>query len=198
MSITRQHQAIASLIIAVNSIYPLDTIKMIHLDTITHYAQRAVVGFAWVVLGSIYPVLPSVSIFMLLVLLDCYTANRLANRVRRDNPNANDGKVSSKHLGKVVHTIFFGFALIWIAYLMQTHIAYEISLPMRLNNFVALFLCGWQFYSVLENESSCRGSAWAIFLQRFLVDKTSRHLGYDVAKGIEDAKSEASDNTPTK
>ena len=65
-----------------------------------------------------------------------------------------------------------------LAYLMETYI-FE-GLPVKLTNVVAGAVCFWQFWSMLENESSCNDAKWAKIAQRILVDKTARHFDIDL------------------
>ena len=50
----------------------------------------------------------------------------------------------------------------------------------HLSNYVAAIFCLTQVVSILENESSCNGSTWAIVMQKILADKTERHLDIDI------------------
>ena len=61
-----------------------------------------------------------------------------------------------------------------MSFLIQHHITDGISID--LTKVAAGAICFWQFWSILENESSCNGAKWAIVLQKILVDKTSRHF----------------------
>ena len=112
------------------------------------------------------PTLPYILICTLMILADCYTAWSLSKRARKVHPNrvSKDGKkFKSHHFGAVLLTI-----------MIQHHITDGISID--LTKVAAGAICFWQFWSILENESSCNGAKWAIVLQKILVDKTSRHF----------------------
>lgn len=138
--------------------------------------------------GTVDPVLPMALIFTLAVLVDSFTAWRLSRRVRRMHPDANDGKFKSRHFGKVFHTLMLVYTLIWLCHLIQEHIfgGFSVALP----NIVAGAACAWQLWSILENESSCNDAGWARFLQRFLVDKASRHFDFDIDKTMREIRDE--------
>ena len=59
---------------------------------------------------------------------------------------------------------------------------------------IAFAFCMIQLVSVLENMSSCNNAKWAKLLQKILIDKTARHLDYNVGdymKEIAEEKVEA-------
>ena len=49
-----------------------------------------------------------------------------------------------------------------------------------LPNIVAGIFCFWNFWSILENESSLKDARWAKIMQRILVDKAERHFDIDL------------------
>ncbi len=123
------------------------------------------------------PTLPYILICTLMILADCYTAWSLSKRARKVHPNrvSKDGKkFKSHHFGAVLLTIMKAWTLIIMSFLIQHHITDGMSID--LTKVAAGAICFWQFWSILENESSCNGAKWAIVLQKILVDKTSRHF----------------------
>lgn len=129
------------------------------------------------VIAMLQPALPYILICTLMILADCYTAWSLSRRAHKAHPQkvSPDGKkFKSKHFGEVLVTLLKSWALIVIAYLLQSHITN--GLPIDLTKVAAGAICFWQLWSILENESSCNGARWAKILQKILVDKTSRHF----------------------
>jgi hypothetical protein len=49
-------------------------------------------------------------------------------------------------------------------------------MPFNVCKIVAGAVCGWQFWSFLENKASCNGAKWASKAKKILVDKTNRHF----------------------
>lgn len=127
------------------------------------------------------PALPYLLICTALIFADCITAWSLGRRVAKAHPeraNSDTGKFKSHHFGAVILTLIKTWALLCLAYMIETHIT--ASLPVDMTKIAAGSVCFWQLWSILENESSCNGSRWAKVLQRILVDKTSRHLDIDL------------------
>lgn len=129
------------------------------------------------------PTLPYIIICTLAILYDSYTAWSLDRRVRAAHPdktNKDDGKFNSHHFGKVIVTLIKAYALIILAYLVSIHITD--AWPVDVAKVAAGSICFWQVWSILENESSCNGAKWAKIAQRFLIDKTSRHINFDLSE----------------
>lgn len=137
-------------------------------------------------LGAIFailePTLPYFLICTLAIFYDCYTAWQLDRRVKAkygDKAPKNSGKFRSKDYGKIIHTLIKVYALIILAYFMNIYITSGIGID--LTKVVAGAVCFWQFWSILENESSCNDATWAKVAQKVLVDKTERHLNIDLS-----------------
>lgn len=158
------------------------------LNSPTHTMKRWGIASAGAILGLIAPVLPMILVFTFAVFVDCITAWRLSRRVRVKHPEANDGKFKSRHAGKVFNTLMLVYSLIWLGHLIQEHIIFGLSVA--LPNVIAGAACGWQLWSILENESSCNDAGWARFLQRFLVDKASRHFDFDIKDALREIRDE--------
>lgn len=135
------------------------------------------------VVAILEPTLPYLVISTLMIFADCYTAWQLSKRAKKAHPErvSDDGKkFKSQHFGKVIVTVLKAWALIIMAFLIQTHITD--GLPMDLTKVAAGAICFWQIWSILENESSCNGAKWAKLLQRIVVDKTERHFDIDLTE----------------
>lgn len=137
-------------------------------------------------IGAIVAILEPTFDYMLvctiMVFADCYTAWDLSKRARKMYPDkvSMDGKKFKSHnFGKVIVTLLKAYMLIFMAFLIQCHITNE--WPIDLTKVAAGAICFWQFWSILENESSCNGARWAKVLQKILVDKTSRHFDIDLS-----------------
>lgn len=134
------------------------------------------------IVAILEPTLPYILICTLMILADCYTAWSLSRRAHKAHPDkvSEDGKkFKSKHFGEVLVTLLKSWSLIILAFLMQRHITD--GMPLDLTKIAAGAICFWQFWSILENESSCNGARWAKVLQNILVDKTSRHFDIDLS-----------------
>ena len=138
-------------------------------------------AFSWVgcVAGYLKPTFPFVLVCVLAVCVDCYSAWSLSRRVAKCYPGAADGgKFSSRKALGVFNSLMKIAMLVVLMYVVDTVLFPSHSL--MLANITAGSFCFAQVWSVLENESSCNGAAWAKALQRIMVDKTERHLGVKV------------------
>lgn len=158
------------------------------IKTQPSFIERWGASSAGALLGLVAPVVPMLLVFTFAVFVDCITAWRLSRRVRAKHPEANDGKFKSRHAGKVFNTLMLVYSLIWLGHLIQEHIIFGLSVA--LPNVIAGAACGWQLWSILENESSCNDAGWAKFLQRYLVDKASRHFDFDIKEAIREIRDE--------
>lgn len=142
---------------------------------------RRIFTAAGAVIAMLEPTLPYIGICTLMILADCYTAWALSRRAKKAHPHrvSDDGKhFKSQHFGKVIVTLLKAYALIIMAFLLQTNITD--AWPIDLTKVAAGAICFWQLWSILENESSCNGARWAKIAQKILVDKTSRHFDIDL------------------
>lgn len=133
----------------------------------------AFIGLAW---AWIQPTLPFLWICAFAVFVDCVTAWRLNRRIRkRYTKEVADGKLKSNNMFKMLPDL----GIIFLCVILAHHIDVDI-LPhlggLHMSNYMAAIFCLIQFVSILENESSCNGSTWAIVMQKVLADKTSRHI----------------------
>lgn len=99
--------------------------------------------------------------------------------MRNKYPNGGaDGKFKSSHASKMVGDLL----VVWLCILLAGGVDVIIlpHMDLHLGNYVAAIFCLIELWSVLENESSCNGASWAVVMQKFLVDKTKRHLEIDL------------------
>ena len=129
-------------------------------------------------LAIIKPTLPYLWLCTGFVLLDCYSAWRLARRVKAAHPGRASGKFRSEKLRHIFITLAEVYAVIILAYFAQMLLMadFPLDLPIDLTKIVAGAVCGWQFWSYLENSASCTDAKWARTARDILVDKTSRHF----------------------
>lgn len=136
----------------------------------------------------IEPAVPYLLICTGFIFLDCYSAWRLAQRVRTAHPDKASGKLRSDRLRNIFRTLVEVYAVVLLVYFAQIHIAGE--LPFSITKVVAGAVCGWQFWSFLENSASCNGAKWAVAARRILIDKTERHFDIqlsDIKKNSDNA-----------
>lgn len=152
---------------------------------ITSILGRYIFSILGALLATVEQSLPLMLISVIAILLDAITAWRLSRRVRRSG-GASSGKFKSSHFGRVFSTMLLVCALIFLAGLIQQYPVFGVEFPLA--RIIMMAVCFWQIWSILENESSCNGASWARFLQRIMVDKTSRHLDIDLRKSIQQTK----------
>lgn len=160
---------------------------MISLEQWISIHSQLVARGIFTILGGIIamlaPVLPMYAIFTFAVFLDVITAFRLSKRVRKLKGKViAQGKFESRKFSKVFTTLLVVYSLIFLGHLIDDVIfpQWELHIP----NLIAGAACFWQMWSILENEASCNGAGWAKFLQRFLVDKASRHFDANLEEAI--------------
>lgn len=124
---------------------------------------------------------PTINFFYALffaTLLDCLSAYKLSKRVKRLYPNTTKAKFNSLKAKRMAATLLEYYSVVIFVYFIETQVLkFE---GIKLTNYVTALFCGIQFWSILENESSCSDKTWAKILQKFLVDKTSRHYDIDL------------------
>lgn len=148
-----------------------------------YYTIQVIVGSIGAIISQIDPMLPMLEVFTFGVIIDVISAFRLSKRVKRLYPNSNSGKLQSRKLKKIFSLLLTVYVLVVFAHFIQE---YVITQSVFLPNIVSGYFCFIQFWSVLENESSCNDSGWAKILQKFLVNKVSRHLDYDFSDDLEE------------
>lgn len=160
----------------------------------------AVIGLLWCYFS---PSLNYIGVCFLALLLDCYTAWRLNRRIYsryraviKKNPKCQtDGKLKSKKMRKMVQDFSVLIFAIFLATAIDT-VVLDYMDPLHLANYLAAIYCGVQFVSVVENESTCNGAAWARVLQKIVADKTERHFNVKLKELMKDKEeAEASGET---
>lgn len=131
------------------------------------------------IFAIVQPALPYLLICTGFVFLDCYSAWKLAQRVKKAHPRRASGKLRSEKMRHVFVTLIEVYAVVLLVYFAQVHIADD--LPVNITKVVAGAVCGWQFWSYLENTASCNGAKWAKTARNILIDKTERHFDINIS-----------------
>lgn len=150
-------------------------------------------GAVGCLVGEFEPTFPLIIVMIAFVVYDAVTAYQLGKRVRKAHPEQvkeRKSKFSSYLFGKVIReTIPKRLALILLAYLCEKYVCIHVAIP--LSYIVTGVICFEQFWSILENESSCRSEEESRFwkmLQRIMIDKTSRHFDVNLDELKKDNK----------
>lgn len=136
------------------------------------------VGFLIKELKPTFPLMIIVIIFILYDTLTAYQLNKRASEQYPDKVKKENAKFKSFSFAKVIRsTIPKRLILIILAYLVEHWVFVYMDVP--LSYIVAGIICFEQAWSILENESSCRGEKEGMFwrlLQKIMIDKTERHF----------------------
>lgn len=142
----------------------------------------------FIISGGVFVMLQDISMLVLVctiaVIFDCVSAIRLAKRVKKNGDGK--GKIESRKGLIIIDKLSVIYSLIVFGYLIDTYIATMFNL--YLPNIVAGIFCFWNFWSILENESSLKDARWAKIMQRILVDKAERHFDIDLKDFKEEQK----------
>ncbi len=147
------------------------------------YITRTVAALAGFIWCSLEPSINYIAVCFFALVLDCYTAwrcnRRIYSRYReaiKNDPRCQmDGKLRSKKMAKMVQDFSVLIMAIFLATFVDRVILGYMN-PLHLANYLAALYCGVQFVSILENESTCNGAAWAKVMQKIVADKTERHF----------------------
>lgn len=140
---------------------------------------RLIAAFLGVIWAYLEPTIPYAVLCVFAVLIDCLTAWRLNRRIKQKYQKAKtDGKLKSARMTKMISDL----AIVWLCILLATGVD-EYLLGhfggLHLGQYVAAIFVLCTAVSILENESSCNGSAWARAVQKIVTSKVSRHLDID-------------------
>ena len=138
-------------------------------------------------IGEFKPAFPLAVVVVVFILYVAWTAFKLDKRVRTaypDKTQRKQAKFTSFAFGKVVkQTIPKHLMLIILAFLEEHWVFIHVTIP--LSYVVTGAICFEQFWSILQNESSCRPESESRFwklMQQIMVDKTERHLDVNLDK----------------
>ena len=108
------------------------------------------------------PTLPYMLICTMVIFADCYTAWQLDKRVKAKygkRAPKESGKFRSSNAGRVIHTLIEVYVLIILAFFINLYITSGLGVDMT--KVAAGAVIFWQFWSILENKSSCNDASWA-------------------------------------
>lgn len=144
-------------------------------------------GLVGWMIGEFKPAFLLTVVVVVFILYVAWTAFKLDKRVRTaypDKTQRKQAKFTSFAFGKVVkQTIPKHLMLIILAFLEEHWVFIHVTIP--LSYVVTGAICFEQFWSILENESSCRTESESRFwklMQQIMVDKTERHLDVNLDK----------------
>ena len=144
-------------------------------------------GLVGWMIGEFKPAFPLGVVVVVFILYVAWTAFKLDKRVRTaypDKTQRKQAKFTSFAFGKVVkQTIPKRLMLIILAFLEEHWVFIHVTIP--LSYVVTGAICFEQFWSILQNESSCRTESESRFwklMQQIMVDKTERHLDVNLDK----------------
>lgn len=144
-------------------------------------------GLVGWMIGEFKPAFLLTVVVVVFILYVAWTAFKLDKRVRTaypDKTQRKQAKFTSFAFGKVVkQTIPKRLMLIILAFLEEHWVFIHVTIP--LSYVVTGAICFEQFWSILENESSCRPESESRFwklMQQIMVDKTERHLDVNLDK----------------
>ena len=144
-------------------------------------------GLVGWMIGEFKPAFLLTMVVVVFILYVAWTAFKLDKRVRTaypDKTQRKQAKFTSFAFGKVVkQTIPKRLMLIILAFLEEHWVFIHVTIP--LSYVVTGAICFEQFWSILENESSCRTESESRFwklMQQIMVDKTERHLDVNLDK----------------
>lgn len=133
----------------------------------------------WLV-GTFEPTFPLLIVAIIFMEYDSVAAYQLSVRVHKAYPDKKPErpKFMSYLFRKVLTTTMWErLILILLAFMVERWVFVHVSIPA--SYIVTGAICFEQFWSILENESSCRDGdrsvLWSI-LQKITIDKTARHL----------------------
>ena len=131
------------------------------------------VGVIWC---YIEPTIPFILVCFLAMMFDVLSAWMLNRRVmRRYGKDAADGKLKSQHAMKIISDLVTIFVCILLGDLVDDVLLPQLG-DLHIAQYIAAVFSIIQLLSILENTSSCNDAPWAKVLQKFIADKTERHL----------------------
>ena len=157
----------------------------------------AIGGYVGFLIKELKPTFPLMIIVIIFILYDTWTAYQLNKRASEKYPDKvlkENAKFRSFSFAKVIRsTIPKRLIVIILAYLVEHWVFVHMDVP--LSYIVAGIICFEQAWSILENESSCRGQKEGMFwrlLQKIMIDKTERHfdVNLDEFKNKDDSEKE--------
>lgn len=162
---------------------------------------RVIAGCVGLLWCYIEPSLNYIAVCFFALVFDCYTAWRCNRRIYakyreaiKRNPKCKmDGKLRSRKMAKMVQDFSVLIMAIFLAVGIDNGILGHMG-PLHLANYLAAVYCAVQFVSILENESTCNGAAWARVMQKIVADKTERHFNIKLKELMKEDGKQENDN----
>lgn len=157
--------------------------------------ENIAIKYIWLIVGGVWgwfcgifePAFPLIIVATCFILWDAFAAYKLDVRVHKaypDKTQRSEAKFLSWKFRAVIPTLIERYVLILLAYLAQKYIFVDIYVP--LSYIAAGVVAAEQFWSVCENNSSCRGEneryskLWLV-MGKIFADKTERHFDIDLS-----------------
>lgn len=164
-----------------------------HGNVIYDWLLRAAVGIGGAIIAWVEPLQGVMYVVFAAMVVDTITAYNLSRRVARKYKGMSHGKLQSRRLLKLFTTLVTVLTVIFLSYAIDMY-CFPI-MDLNLAYIVAFAFSMVQLISVLENISSCNDAKWAKLLQKILIDKTSRHLDYNVGDYLKEIAEEKAKQT---
>ena len=145
-------------------------------------------GIGGAVIGWLEPMQEVMYVVFAAMVVDTVSAYQLNRRVAQKFKGMSHGKLQSKRLLNLFKTLISVLTVILLSYAIDQY-CFPI-MDLNLAYIIAFVFCMIQLVSVLENISSCNDAKWAKLLQKILIDKTSRHLDYNVGDYLKEIAEE--------
>lgn len=150
----------------------------------TDWLVRMIFAIVGAIIAWIEPMQAVMYVVFAALVADTITAFMLNRRVAQRYRGMSHGKLQSKRLLGLLKTLIEIYVVILLSYAIDKYCFPMLDL--NLAYIVAFVFCMIQLVSILENISSCNDAKWAKLLQMVLIDKTSRHLDYNVGDYIKE------------
>lgn len=139
--------------------------------------------------------IPYFSLCFLVIVLDVLSAWELSRRLHKIDPLKYDGKFKSDYKNRMLRTMIYLFVALLAASLVDV-----LLLPSFDEQAAKTVLWSFIFYtaiSIVENITTANPHKGAKFLQRFLADKSKRHLNVDISDLFNDTDTTNDQNNDT-
>lgn len=164
-----------------------------HSNTIYDWIVKTLAAIGGAILAWLEPMQEIMYVVFASLAVDTVTAYLLNRRVATKFKGMSHGKLQSKRLLGLLKTLISVLTVILLSYAIDLYCFPMLDL--HLAYMIAFAFCMIQLVSVLENMSSCNNAKWAKLLQKILIDKTSRHLDYNVGDYIKEIAEEKVEET---
>ena len=159
-----------------------------HSNVIYDWLLRITLSVVGAFVAWVEPMQSVMYVVVAAMVVDTITAFNLSRRVAQKYKGMAHGKLQSKRLLKLIKTLISVLTVILLSYAIDMY-CFPI-MDLNLAYIIAFVFCMIELVSILENISSCNDAKWAKLLQKILIDKTSRHLDYNVGDYLKEIAEE--------